>query len=244
MALSGAGRLVASSVQDLLPLPVFWDDRVPRREGRRARSRANGRRSTWNVRRSDSSRGSFGFRRVGSRLARFRGNRMASIVCRNGVAREGPFRRTGLFGRSPWSGREFAPGSACSGWEARRDSVPGASSISAPGLGLLRRVSRSAVGPIPNGRVVAHRGRWARSRGSGRMGYGKVHATYTRPGTFARAGAVSGRLFRAERETRVGSEDWTHGFEQCVAADNRPQSSSCARPRVAVAAERKRSASL
>ena len=35
---------------------------------------------------------------------------MASMVCRNGVAREGPFRRTCLFGRSPWSGRELARG--------------------------------------------------------------------------------------------------------------------------------------
>lgn len=41
MGLSGAWRLVASSVQDLVALPVLWDDKPPFGKGSAACSRAN-----------------------------------------------------------------------------------------------------------------------------------------------------------------------------------------------------------
>lgn len=58
---------------------------------------------------------------------------MALMVCRNVVAREGRIRQTGLFGCSPWSGRELpARASSCS--------FAGSSSKSAATAGSHRRV--------------------------------------------------------------------------------------------------------
>ena len=204
MGLSGARRLVASSVQDLLPLPVFWDGRVPRREGRRARSRANGHRSTWNVRRSDSSRGSFGFRQFGSRLARFRGNRMASMVCRNGVAREGPFRRTGLFSAA----RRGLVASSRPGAPARTGRLDGTPSL-APRR-YLRTDSRASARVSYGGRAGPERASRRTSWAVGPSSRAKPHGLWKGPCNLHATGHVcaSGCGLRQTIPRRARDSGW------------------------------------
>lgn len=94
IGLSGAWRLVASSVQDLVALPVLWNDRFP---GGGVVVFFCGRKAIYRPGPSESvaSRGHFGIRRVCSTLARLKGNPMASMAmaCRNEVAREGALGR-------------------------------------------------------------------------------------------------------------------------------------------------------
>jgi hypothetical protein len=105
-------------------------------------------------------------RQVCSRLARLKGNRMASMEYRNGVAREGGVRQTGLFGHLPWSRCELARGSGCLDRKVGRGSVLGAVSTPAHDSRTPTRGSYGAR-PFSSRHVLAHCRRWARSRGGG-----------------------------------------------------------------------------